>query len=317
MRAMAVLLGLFIGAGALPESRSAISINALDEIVVTGERTGPGLWHLVRGDSQLWILGTVAPLPKSMTWRSTQVEQVLGKVHRVLLAKPVQIGITRAAWLLLTRRDLFMVQGGKRLHDVLPHDLYIRFTALRMKYRLSTDKWERYRPILAGAFLQEHALRTVGLSSRLDLGAEVRVLADKHRVAVDEVSIAGVRDALEVLKNLPLATENTCVGAALETVETGLPRLVERARAWAIGDIARIQALPPLPEVEACVAALSSNSSASGNLMAQIRRSWSVGVEAALRHGDVLAVLNIDQLQAHGGLFDDLRAAGFEVEAPL
>ncbi len=320
------LIGMCIVALAVPRARAQASaasslrawseVNALDEVVVTGERTGPGLWHLSRGKSQFWILGTVTPLPKDVTWRSSEVERVLGKVQRVLLSKPLQIGITRAAWLLLTRRDLFMVHGSMRLHDVLAPDLYVRFAALRNQYARNNDKWERYRPILASAFLQESALKTVGLSSRLDLAAEVRLLADKHRVAVDEVSIVGVRDALEVLKNLPAAAENTCVSAALETVESGLPRLVERAHAWTRGDIERIQALPPTPQVDACVAALSTDSSASGKLMTQMRRTWLAGLEAALRQGDVLAVVNIDQLQEHGGLLDDLRAAGFEVEAP-
>src|SRR6202020_2679371 len=49
----------------------------LDEIVVTGERAGPGLWHVYQGAAQLWIFGTVSPLPKDMTWRSTQLEKIL------------------------------------------------------------------------------------------------------------------------------------------------------------------------------------------------------------------------------------------------
>ena len=41
----------------------------LDEVTVTGERAGPGLWHVYQGpgSGQLWILGSVSPLPKSRT----------------------------------------------------------------------------------------------------------------------------------------------------------------------------------------------------------------------------------------------------------
>jgi hypothetical protein len=28
---------------------------ALDEIVVTAERAGPGMWHVHRGDANVWI----------------------------------------------------------------------------------------------------------------------------------------------------------------------------------------------------------------------------------------------------------------------
>ena len=75
---------------------------ALEEIVVTGERTGPGLWHVQHGDAQVWILGSMSPLPKGITWRSKQVEQVLGATSQVLVQKPFEIGIARILWLLLT-----------------------------------------------------------------------------------------------------------------------------------------------------------------------------------------------------------------------
>src|ERR1700678_3049256 len=152
----------------------------LDEVVVTGERAGPGLWHVHRGSAQLWIMGTVTPLPKNMTWRSKQFEQVLDGANQVLVRKPYEIGIARALWLLLTQRDLIMVGGGKRLKDVMPADLHVRFAAQRAKLTSDPDKWERFRPIIATLFLQEAALRQVGLSTRLELGKEVRALAHKQ-----------------------------------------------------------------------------------------------------------------------------------------
>lgn len=292
------------------------SASDIDEVVVTGERTGPGLWWVHRSAQQLWILGTVAPLPKDITWNSRQVEGVIEGAQQVLIAKPLNVGVTHALWLLLTQRNLFMVRDGKRLHDVLAHDLYARFAVLRTKYAHSADKWERYRPILASAFLQEAAFRSIGLSSRLDLGAEVRALARKHRVRIEEISIAGVRDALEVLRALAPSAENICVEAALKTVESGLPRLSQRARAWARGDLEAIQHLPQTAEVDACLAALSTHSGVLESLMAQMHRTWLVSIEGALQHGNSLVVVNMDQLLERGGLLDELRTRGYEIEAP-
>lgn len=46
----------------------------LDEVLVTGEQAGPGLWKVTRpsadGDHVPWILGTYGPLSKKMQWRS-------------------------------------------------------------------------------------------------------------------------------------------------------------------------------------------------------------------------------------------------------
>jgi hypothetical protein len=110
------------------------SAPTLEEVVVTGERAGPGLWHVYKGSAQLWILGAVSPLPKDMTWRSKQIETILDGTNQVLLAKPVEIGVARALWLLITQRDLLLLGGGKKLKDVLPADLHARFAAQRAKF---------------------------------------------------------------------------------------------------------------------------------------------------------------------------------------
>ena len=192
----------------------------MEELLVTGERTGPGMWHVHRGAAHLWILGSITPLPKGITWRSKQVEQLLDSTNQVLVPKPLEIGIVRILWLLITERSVLMVRGGKRLKDVMPENLHTRFALQRAKFTRDPDKWERFRPIVATAFLQQAAFHQVGLSARLDLGAAVRSLAKKHDVRVEEVKIAGVGDVLEALKTMPPATENTCVEASLVTIES-------------------------------------------------------------------------------------------------
>jgi uncharacterized protein YbaP (TraB family) len=306
-------------AGPWPSRASAADPSApplMDELVVTGERTGPGMWHVHRGSAHLWILGSISPLPKGITWRSKQVEQVLQSTNQVLVPKPLEIGIVRILWLLITQRDLIMVRGGKRLKDVLPPNLHARFAAQRSKYTTDADKWERYRPIVASAFLQQAAFHKVGLSARLDLGAAVRTLAKKHDIRVEEVKIAGVGDVLEALKTMQPATENTCVEASLATVERDLPRLIDRASAWATGDLERIRNLPEPAEVDACLAALDSGA-ATGDLIARVRQTWLGSMDKYLQSAGVtLAVVNMDLLLGHAGLLDALRAQGYDVDSP-
>jgi uncharacterized protein YbaP (TraB family) len=288
----------------------------MDELVVTGERTGPGMWHVHRGAAQVWILGSMSPLPKGITWRATQVEKVLDGTSQVLVQKPFEIGIARILWLLITERSALMVRGGKRLKDVLPAELHARFAAQRAKYTQDPDKWERFRPLIAAAFLQQAAFHQVGLSTRLDLGAAVRTLAKKHHVRVEEIKIAGVGDVMDALKTLPPATENACVGASLVTVERDLPRLLERAQAWASGNLERIEKLREPAEVDACRAALDTGIGAA-DLISRIRRTWLGTIEKYLQNAGVtLVVMNMDMLLEPGGLLDELRAKGYEVDAP-
>jgi uncharacterized protein YbaP (TraB family) len=258
----------------------------------------------------------MSPLPKGITWRSKQLEQILDSTNQIVVPKPFEIGIARVLWLLITERDLLMVRGGKRLKDVMPPELHARFALQRAKYTADSDKWERYRPIIAAAFLQQAAFHQVGLSTRLDLGAAVRMLAKKHHVRVEELKIAGVHDVLDALKTMPPATENSCVEASLVTVEKDLPRLVERARAWATGDVERIERLHEPSEVDACRAALDEGAGAS-DLITLVRRTWLDSLEKYLRSGGVtVAVVNMDMLLEKGGLLDELRAKGYDIDSP-
>jgi uncharacterized protein YbaP (TraB family) len=318
MRILLLIIGASLLAGSWPgvPAAGAEPPAQLEELVVTGDRTGPGLWHVHRGAAQMWVLGSLTPLPKGITWRATEVEKVLGSTDRVLVPKPLEIGIVRILWLLVTERSLIMVRGGKRLHDVLPPDLRARFALDRSKYTSDADKWEHFRPIVAAAFLQQAAFRQAGLSARIDLGAAVRSLAKKHDVRVEEVKIAGVGDVLEALKSMPPATENTCVQASLTTVEKDLPRLMDRARAWATGNVERIESLPEPAEVAACLAALDSGA-AAGDLVGRVRSAWLQSMEKYLQAGGTtLAVVNLDLLLGRGELLDVLRSQGYEVEGP-
>jgi uncharacterized protein YbaP (TraB family) len=288
----------------------------VDEIVVTAERAGPGMWHVHRGAANVWILGSISPLPHDITWRSKQVETVLESTSQVLVQKPLEISIPRILWMLIADRKYLMVGGGKRLKDVLPPDLYRRFAAQRSNVGEDADKWERYRPIIAVAFLQRDAFHQVNLSMRLDLGAALRVLAKKHGVRIEEIKVAGVSDMLEALKTMPAATERTCVEASLTTIESGLPRLVDRAQAWAVGNVERIENLPELKDVDACRSALDAGKGAL-DVIGRIRQTWLENIEKYLRSaGTTIAVVNLDMLLERGGLLDQLRAKGYEVDAP-
>jgi uncharacterized protein YbaP (TraB family) len=288
----------------------------MEEIVVTVERPGPGMWHVHRGAANVWILGSISPLPRDITWRAKQVEEVMQSTSQVLVQKPLELSIPRVLWMLIADRKYLMVGGGKRLKDVMPPDLHARFAEQRGKVGEDADKWEHYRPIIATAFLQQAAFHKVNLSMRLDLGAALRKLAQKHGVRIEEIKVAGASDMLEALKTMPPATESLCVEASLHTIESGLPRLMQRAQAWADGNVERIENLPELKEVDACRNALDAGKGAS-DVIGRIRETWLRTIDKYLRSdGTTIAVINLDLLLERGGLLDQLRAKGYEVDAP-
>ena len=80
MLSLATLLSCF---GAFPalaqDAASAEPIRDVAPVVVSGVLPGPGLWKVSKDDHVMWVLGTQAPLPRRMQWRSAQVEEVLAR----------------------------------------------------------------------------------------------------------------------------------------------------------------------------------------------------------------------------------------------
>ena len=127
----------------------------IEEVLVTGQQPGPGLWKVTRpGDADghvLWILGNYSPLPKNMTWRSTELESVLAASQELLAPVSVNAsagplgGITLLPSLVGVRRN----PADARLQDVVPPDLYARWLPLKARYLGNDDDVEEWRPIFA------------------------------------------------------------------------------------------------------------------------------------------------------------------------
>lgn len=298
-----------------PAAAWAVADPELAPVIVSSERAGPGLWQVSGEQARLWILGTVSPLPVGMTWRAREVTHVLGKVDTVLVSKPVELSLPRVFWMLIAQRDLLLLPSGRKLRDILPSDLYGRFSAQRANSGEGGDKWERYRPIIAGALLEDRALAGRGLSDRLDVSLTVRRLARERHIAVMELNTPGAADLLKALQSVPPAAELACLTTLVQTVATGIPALAARADAWASGDLTRLRALPP-SAVTACAAALDGEGVADAPWQ-RTRDAWLAALEARLRGADAtLAVIDLDLLLGPRGLLQDLGEAGYRVEDP-
>ena len=84
---LSVCLGLAVASSALRGAEPPSLSEPLPEVLINGERPGPGMWRVSKGDHTLWILATLVPLPKQVTWRSHAVETRIAS-SRVVLAPP-------------------------------------------------------------------------------------------------------------------------------------------------------------------------------------------------------------------------------------
>jgi hypothetical protein len=85
LAACALTASFFAGAAATPVMTPPPVADAqLAEVLVVGKQPGPGLWRISKGDHDLWIFATLAPLPKQMIWDTADIEKHVGQSQAVL-----------------------------------------------------------------------------------------------------------------------------------------------------------------------------------------------------------------------------------------
>lgn len=297
----------------------------LDEILVVGEHPGPAMWRVSSGEHSLYILATLAPLPKDMVWRSRSVEDRIAASQLVLAPPDVSAhvgffrSLTLVPALLRARHD----PEGRTLEQSLPHELYIRWLALRVRY-LGNGSDEKLRPMLAALDLYQHALDQNGLTHETHVWKRVEDTARAKRVPVKpvtlEVPIDNPKQYVRDLSAIPSAREIDCLKSTVSQLETELPVMRTRANLWSTGDIEKLRGLLRADAADSCIEAVlvvPSFKDEYAKLKQQLEEAWMKAAEQALAaNGSTVAVLPMDEMLEADGWLAKFRAKGFEVLEP-
>jgi uncharacterized protein YbaP (TraB family) len=293
----------------------------IDEVEVVGERPGPQMWRVSHGDHVLWILGTLQPLPRKMTWRSKPVEDVLAEAQEVIpnrLRLDADIGPITAIRLYLQWRRIRVNEDRATLHDVLPAPLYARFAKLRDRYARGDDKIERLQPMFAGVRLVSKAVSASGLSTSADIQQIVLKLAKKHDVKIRklEIEVQDPKGLLQAIGDTPVDAQLPCLETMIATLESDVETFKARANAWAVGDVDALRALPvPDPET-ACWEAVS-RSPRIREVGERARAAWiKAAADALVKNKTTLGLQSIERLLGPEGALAKFRAAGYQIEGP-
>ncbi|HEX4051847.1 MAG TPA: TraB/GumN family protein [Steroidobacteraceae bacterium] len=321
------LVGLLLAATARAAEPSAppppppAAIDELPEVDVLGEQPGPGLWKITRGDHTLWVLGTLDHVPRRMTWHSRQVESALASSQALLPSNPALS--THLSPVLLVRlyvqwRGLQKDPDRTRLRDWLSPALYMRFETQKQRFDAGDDRIEKLRPPFAALRLYDRALQVSDLTRSNAIEAAVLELARRRHVPIERAQLR-VEDPLGTLKQartLSPAAEVNCLDSTVHRLETDLPRMQQRAHAWAVGDVQQLRQLPFEDEREACEVELSAVPDLRA-LADAAARNWLQTADTMLaQHRVSFAVQPIYQLLAIDGPLAHFRSEGDRVEAP-
>jgi uncharacterized protein YbaP (TraB family) len=284
------------------------------EVLVVGAREGPQLWHFDGALGEVFILGTVQPLPKRFTWNTARLDLVIKRTDRVLVGEnAVRIGLSDV----LTRRDAVRNPDGAKLSDQLDAPTRERLTTQRQALNLAPDAYENWRPYIAGAMLAGRAFERAGLGDDVDARAVTLAKLKKRKIWPTNVFAAPKRDMIGALNKMPLGADAPCMDAYLKIAEHGVPAARARAIAWANGDIAALRATREDTSALACMSALEHGGVPVDKLVARFKVDWMKALLAAKdQPGVTLAIVPMSHVLHEDGLLARLAAAGVKVEGP-
>jgi uncharacterized protein YbaP (TraB family) len=300
----------------------------IEEVVVTGEQPGPGLWKVTHGGTNVvWVLGTVGSVPKDVKWRSRQVEEVIAHAQVVIFGEsvsPANIGLFRGLLLLRSVMKLRYNPDQAVLKDLIPPEQYERWLVLRKKHFDDDKDYDRVRPMFIALQLSGAAARESGLSAEGNLGRIVATTAKEHDVPIREaevkMEIADPKKAIRDFAGTPREKDLECFNQTLDHLDSDLDKSKARARAWAVGDIDAFRQLPAPVAQKVCLEALTSAPGLRAEftkLKDDMNDAWLWEVQKAVElHAVTLAVTSLDDVLSPTGRLARLRERGYTVEAP-
>jgi len=159
---------LALACGLNPDiSQAQTSEEPLEEIIVTGEHAGPGMWQVTHPDHPghtLWIVGEPPLLPNGMYFRSQKVAQVAAQSQEILgrtsvsLKPDEKVGVFRMLTLVPAALKLRKNPDKATLQELIPPDIYARWLVQKKLYLGRDSGVEKMRPIVAAERLRNAAI---------------------------------------------------------------------------------------------------------------------------------------------------------------
>jgi uncharacterized protein YbaP (TraB family) len=267
---------------------------------------------VTRGDSEVWILGTVGTLPKNFDWNRQYVAELIDGAKAVLTPPGASIGMGDAAWLLISYGGRLSLPRGQSLEGLMTPELRARFVALRTSLGRDEDRYRTDSPVRAALRLSVDFRDKHGFGGRDGIG---KIAGDKDVPMKPAGKESSAYEAIREVLTLPVDKQLTCMGLVLDDLDYQARHAEAAARAWAVGDVRAIKAnLSDRPDLFSCVAAMTTS-------LGAIRERGSAAIvdaiEAALASkGKTIAMLDMRELLRKDGVLERLEKRGLAIEGP-
>ena len=327
LRQTCIALCLLLSAPAWAQTEAVPAVvDKPDTVLVVGQRPGPGMWKISKGEHVLWVFATYSPLPVKMRWRSQQVEAIISQ-SQLYLTPPTlgaKVGVLGGLKMLPHMVGMRKNPGGAMLRDVVPPEVYARWRVLKAKYAVGDDA-ESERPLFAAETLYRAGLQHAGLATTDEVSTSIQALLNKNNVKVMhshvQLDVANPGQTLKQFKQGGMA-DAACFKATIERLEIDIDVMRKRANAWAKGDLDEIRKLSFADREAVCQSAMASSPALRDGLglvgaEKRVRKLWLEAAEHALaNYRTSFATLKLGNILRSDYVMTDLQARGYTVQAP-
>ncbi len=273
--------------------------------------TGPALWKVTRGASQVFILGAATPLPHMLQWDSVRLENALNGADALYLQPRPSLSPMELMRLAVNRGPL-QLPGNQTLQTVLPPREKERFLRLMTTIHAKPQTYDRWKPAVAGLLLISDWRKAAGLSEGKP-GTTVMHLAEDAHVPVHSVGDFRLDPFVDTAAKLSMADNIACFDAALDDIDQESAHVPAMAAAWAKGDLKTVGQTYKASLLTGCLMRIPS-------VQKLLDRGTDEGVqtvEAALaKPGKSVAVVDLNFLLRPNGVLDRLKAQGDTITVP-
>lgn len=282
------------------------------ETVHAEARPGPAVWHVARGDSEVWILGTIGALPKDLNWNKAYVSELMDGAKVMLRPAGASVGIGDGVWLLINYGNRLSLPRGQALEALMTPELRARFVALRTSLGRDENRYRTDSPFRAGMRIANDFRDKRGLTGQPGIAD----IADDKDVPVKPAGKQeSAYDAIREVLTLPVDKQMICLGQIVDELDYQSSHAESAARAWAVGDIRAIKAnLSDRPDLMDCIGSMAGTLAA---LRARNSATTVQAIETALtQKGKTILLVDMRELLRRDGVLERLENRGLTIEGP-
>lgn len=305
--AAALLAGAAVAAQQSPPSQQ--QQQQVEDIVVTGRRSGIPVWHVHGPTTSVVLVGAINGVTKDTRWDPGALTEALRKADRVLFPEALALQASPFAMIgyLAKWRAQASLPKGQSLQQMMRPEQFARLAALQRRGIIGKG-FERKHPLHLALTLRGYARGKAGEAE----GASGYVSRAVKKYKLTSVPIARhkAKGAAQDLFKGPPQAHIPCLLDSLALVEAGPGAVQARSHALAQRRVPQVLSSTDEKPHQSCWPAnLMETYAPNAQVRATVRR--------LLAEPKVtVAVLDLNTLGGAGGLLDELDRAGLEVQGP-